>query len=196
VCVPGAGTLGDSLPQLCHAVVLALQAATAQTVLGNFDQTQFTYFGVTSTFYKQDGKFMVRTDGPDGTLQDYEIAYTFGVYPLQQYLIAFPGGRWQALSLAWDSRPKAQGGQRWFHLYPQERITHDDVLHWTQPGQNWNSRCAECHSTNVCKHYDAATDQYHRSELNVACEACHGPSSRHVAWAARTPGWQQSGTAP
>ena len=61
---------------------------------------------------------MVRTDGPDGKLADYEIAYTFGVYPLQQYLIAFPGGRYQALPIAWDARPKDQGGQRWFHLQP------------------------------------------------------------------------------
>ena len=30
---------------------------------------------------------------PTATLHDYEIAYTFGVYPLQQYLIAMPGGR-------------------------------------------------------------------------------------------------------
>jgi hypothetical protein len=59
---------------------------------------------------------MVRTDGPDGALRDYPIAYTFGVYPLQQYLIAMPGGRLQALGVAWDSRPKEQGGQRWFHL--------------------------------------------------------------------------------
>ena len=55
-------------------------------------------------------------------LHDYKIDYTFGVYPLQQYLIAFPGGRWQALSLAWDSPPAGQGGQRWFHLYPDEKV--------------------------------------------------------------------------
>jgi tetratricopeptide (TPR) repeat protein len=168
---------------------LAMQEATEQTVLGNFDQAQFTYFGTTSTFYRRDGKFMVRTDGPDGTLQDYEITYTFGAHPLQQYLIAFPDGRLQALGIAWDSRPRAQGGQRWFHLYPHERITHDDPLHWTGLNQNWNSQCAECHSTNLRKHYDAVSDRYDTtwSELDVSCEACHGPGSRHVAWAAQTP---------
>ena len=79
----------------------------------------------TSTFFRRDGKFFVRTDGPDGALHDYEIKYTFGYRPLQQYLIEFPGGRMQCLPIAWDTRPKAQGGQRWFHLYPDERITHD-----------------------------------------------------------------------
>ena len=63
-----------------------------------------------------------RPTGPDGKPADYEIDYTFGVYPLQQYLIAFPDGRLQALGLAWDTRPKEQGGQRWFHLYPDEKI--------------------------------------------------------------------------
>ena len=46
----------------------------------------------------------------------------FGIDPLQQYLIEFPDGRIQALSIAWDTRPKEQGGQHWFHLYPNEKI--------------------------------------------------------------------------
>ncbi len=124
---------------------LAMQPATADTVAGDFNDASLTRFGVTSSFYKTGERFMVRTEGPDGTLQDYEIKYTFGITPLQQYLIEFPGGRMQALSLAWDSRPKVQGGQRWFHLYPDEKIAHDDELHWTKPSQNWNNMCAECH---------------------------------------------------
>jgi hypothetical protein len=169
----------------------AMQEANEQTVLGDFDGAKLTYYGLTSTFFKRDGKFMVRTDGPDGTLHDYEIAYTFGVRPLQQYLVEFPGGRLQALSIAWDSRPKEQGGQRWFHLYPKEPITHTDRLHWTGPNQNWNYMCAECHSTHLQKNYDLRADAYRTtwSEISVACEACHGPGSRHVAWAELQAGW-------
>ncbi len=170
----------------------AMQVANDQTVLGDFNNAQFTYYGLTSTFYKRDGKFMVRTDGPDGALHDYEIKYTFGIHPLQQYLIEFPGGRFQALGIAWDSRPKEQGGQRWFHLYPNENITSTDSLHWTGPNQNWNYMCAECHSTQLQKNYDLATNRYNTtwSDINVACEACHGPGSRHVAWAEHQPGWE------
>ena len=90
----------------------AMEEATADTVLGNFDNASFTHFGVTSTFFKRDGKFVVKTDGPDGKLHEYPIAYTFGVYPLQQYLIGFPGGRYQALNVCWDARPAKEGGQR------------------------------------------------------------------------------------
>src|SRR4030095_11920180 len=139
---------------------LAMQVADEKSVLGNFANARFAYAGVTSTFSRRDGKFFVRTDGPDGKLTDYEIKYAFGVYPLQQYLIEFPGGRMQALSIAWDARAKAQGGQRWFHLYPRQNIKAGDWLHWTAGGQNWNFTCAECHSTNLRKGFDAKANTY------------------------------------
>ncbi len=166
---------------------LAMQAASEQSVLGDFSGAKYSHDGVTSTFFRRAGRFLVNTAGPDGTLADYEIAYTFGVMPLQQYLVAFPGGRLQALSIAWDTRARAQGGQRWFHLYPGERIAHDDELHWTGAQQNWNSMCADCHSTNLVKNHDATTGAFATawSEIDVSCEACHGPGSKHVDWARR-----------
>jgi tetratricopeptide (TPR) repeat protein len=169
----------------------SMQEATADTVLGDFNNAKLRHFNVETTFFKRDGKFMVRTDGPDGKLTDYEIGRTFGVWPLQQYMIAFPGGRYQMLGIAWDARTKAEGGQRWFHLYPDEKMDHKDPLHWTGRYQNWNLQCAACHSTHLKKGYDAASDGYKTtfSEINVACEACHGPASRHTDWAkqARAP---------
>ena len=162
-----------------------MQPANAGTVLGDFDDATFTAHGVTSTFFRREGQFLVRTDGPTGRLEEYPIAYTFGIDPLQQYLVEFPGGRYQVLSLGWDTRPAPDGGQRWFHLYPDERIDHTDVLHWTGPYQTWNHMCAECHSTDLKKNYRREEDRYETTwfEINVACESCHGPGSRHVEWA-------------
>lgn len=164
---------------------LAMQAPDEKSVLGDFNDARFTYAGVTSSFLRRDGRYVVRTDGPDGKLADFEVRYTFGVYPLQQYLLELPGGKLQALSIAWDSRPRAAGGQRWFHLYPDERIDNRDELHWTRRAQNWNFMCADCHSTDVRKGYDAASDRYQTqyAEISVGCEACHGPGSTHVDWA-------------
>jgi predicted CXXCH cytochrome family protein len=172
----------------------AMQPASATSVAGRFDGSGFRYDDVVSTFFQRDGRYWVRTDGPDGKLADFEVKYTFGVDPLQQYLIELPGGRVQALSIAWDTRPKTAGGQRWFHLYPREHIRHDDELHWTRRQQNWNFMCADCHSTNLRKNYDPASDTFRTtwSEMNVGCEACHGPGSRHVEWGQRA---QQSGAA-
>jgi Flp pilus assembly protein TadD/nitrate/TMAO reductase-like tetraheme cytochrome c subunit len=160
---------------------LAMQEASEETVLGDFSGVEFAYDGVTSTFYEREGKFFVRTDGADGGLTEHEILYTFGVEPLQQYLVAFPGGRYQALSLAWDT-----GAKTWFHLYPGEGVDHRDPLHWTKRFQNWNQMCAECHSTALEKNYDLESDSYQTTwkEIDVSCEACHGPGSAHVAWAA------------
>ena len=175
----------------------AMQKATDETVLGRFDGATFSKDGVESTFFKKDGKFWVRTDGLDGKPADFEISYTFGIAPLQQYLIELPGGRVQALGIAWDARPAADGGQRWYHLYPDRKLVAGDPLHWTGIDQNWNYQCAWCHSTNVKKNYDlgSASFQTKWSEISVGCEACHGPASRHIAWAAKSKDLQD-GTQP
>lgn len=168
----------------------AMQTATDTTVLGDFNGARFSHAGVTSTFFKRDGKYFVRTEGEDGKPREFEIAYTFGAEPLQQYLVPTSGGRFQALGVAWDSRPRERGGQRWFSLYTG-RLRPPDPLHWTGREQTWNYQCAECHSTDLQKNYDLATNAYATrwAEVNVSCEACHGPGSAHVAWArSRPPG--------
>jgi predicted CXXCH cytochrome family protein len=176
----------------------AMDHATEKSVHADFKNASFDYYGIRSRFFRDGGKFLVETDGPDGKLAPFEVKYTFGIYPLQQYLIEFADGRIQALSIAWDSRPKEQSGQRWFHLYPNEEIKHDDILHWTKLNQNWNFMCSECHSTGVQKNYDASNDRYHTtwSEISVGCETCHGQGSHHVAWAHDQQRWWTRGNQP
>ncbi|MGV6827543.1 MAG: multiheme c-type cytochrome, partial [bacterium] len=164
---------------------LAMQSASEDSMLGNFDNSEFSHFNQVTRFYRKGDQYWVNTDGPNGKPADFQILYAFGVYPLQQYLVAFPGGRLQALDIAWDSRLEKEGGQRWMHLHPDQEITHEDVLHWTGPNLNWNYMCADCHSTNLLKNYDTEKQRYRTtwSEMNVACEACHGPGSAHLQWA-------------
>ncbi len=160
----------------------AMQPATPATVLGDFADARFEQGGVTTIFSRAGDIFRVRTQGKDGGIADFDIAYTFGVYPLQQYLIALPGGRLQAFGIAWDSRAKDQGGQRWYALYPDQTLPPGDRLHWTGRDQTWNYMCADCHSTGLRKNFDLAADRYATrwTDPSVACEACHGPGSRHV----------------
>jgi tetratricopeptide (TPR) repeat protein len=164
---------------------LAMQHANQHTVLGDFDGSEFKHFDVTSTFFRRDGKYWVRTDNADGELEDFEVRYVYGVTPLQQYLVEFPDGRLQVLATTWDARPHDEGGQRWFHIYDDELITHTDQLHWTRREQNWNYMCAECHSTKLEKNYSSSTDSFDTTwfEINVACESCHGPGSQHLGLA-------------
>ena len=158
----------------------AMELADKHTVLGDFDNAVFKSHGITSRFYQKEGRFFVHTQGSNGKTGDFEITHTFGWYPLQQYLVSFPGGRLQCLPLSWDVREK-----KWYHLYPKEPLDPKDWLYWTNAGQNWNGMCAECHSTNLKKNYDLETDTYQTtwSDIDVGCEACHGPGSRHVEWA-------------
>lgn len=166
-----------------------MQPASPSSVLGHFDDASFTHAGTPTRFVQRDGHYFVTTGGPAGKPAEFEVRYTFGITPLQQYLVELPRGHVQALSIAWDARPASAGGQRWFDLYPDERLRPGDPLHWTGYLQNWNFMCADCHSTNLRKNYDATTDAYAStwSEISVGCEACHGPGSKHVAWA-QTPG--------
>lgn len=158
-----------------------MQVASAESVLGDFSDTTVTYHGIKTRFYRDGTRFLVDSLGDDGTPETFNILYTFGFQPLQQYLIETRDGHIQALNIAWDSRDKAAGGQQWFHLQPDEDISPDHPFFWTNHFQNWNSRCADCHSTNVKRNYNADTHSYKTSwsYINVSCEACHGPGETH-----------------
>jgi tetratricopeptide (TPR) repeat protein len=191
---PAPAFVGSASCRDCHAVEWnrwlgsdhdrAMAEATDETVLGDFNDVEFTHHGVTSRFFRRDDGFYVWTEGPAGGMAEFEITHTFGHDPLQQYLVPFPGGRLQSLPIAWDTVR-----DRWFHLYPDQDIPPDDWLHWTRNAQNWNGMCAECHSTNLRKGYDSDSETYDTtwSDIDVGCEACHGPGSRHVAWASIQP---------
>ena len=161
---------------------LAMQIADSESVLGDFSNQTIQYFDSEARFFNRAGKFFVQTQNSDGEAEDFEITHTFGVMPLQQYLVEAPGGRKQALQFAWDARSSSKGGQRWFHLYPDEFIGPGDELHWTGRYFNWNYMCAECHSTNLQLGYDLDSNTFDTTydEISVGCEACHGPGSRHT----------------
>ncbi len=158
-----------------HAQSMAM--AAAETVLGDFENAELPHFGKVAKMTRDGGRFFIETDNARGEMQRFPVAYVFGVFPLQQYLVKFADGRVQCLPQAWDSREK-----KWFHLYPKDPLPPEDELHWRKPLQNWNYMCADCHSTDVKKNFDAKKNTYATtfSEIHVGCEACHGPASAHV----------------
>ena len=171
---------------------LAMQPANEHTVLGNFDDATFEQGDVRTRFFRRGSEFWVETAGPAGDIDSFRVAYTFGYDPLQQYLIEFPAGRYQCLTVVWDVKEK-----RWYSLYPDSPPRPGEWLHWTGTAANWNGMCAECHSTRLEKNYDLDTRSYATTwtEIDVSCEACHGPASLHVDWARRiyTTGRRPSG---
>jgi len=176
---------------------LAMAPATAETVLADFNNISLDHHGTKSRMYRDGNRFMVQTDGPDGKKGDFEVKYVFGVEPLQQYMVEFDKpsvgsaereaelGRLQVLRESWDTINK-----KWFYLDPpdvKDPLKPDDPLHWTGVAQRWNSMCADCHSTELKKNFDVVKNQYHTTfnEIDVSCEACHGPGSVHVELAKR-----------
>ena len=173
---------------------LAMDLATDETVLANFDQQTIDHHGIESKMFRDGKRFMINTEGPDGEMQDFEIKYVFGVRPLQQYMVEIDRpvdakpheiGRVQVLRVSWDTNKKS-----WFYLSPpdvDEKLQPDDPLHWTGITQNWNASCAVCHSTDLKKNFSPLTNEYRTtfSEIDVSCEACHGPGSYHVELAER-----------
>ena len=165
----------------------AMELPNEQTVRANFNNSSFENFGVTTKFFRKDDKYFVETENQAGVMETFEVAYTFGWDPLQQYLVKFPDGRLQVLPTCWDVEKK-----KWYHIYPDEKISHDDPLFWTRSLQNWDHMCADCHSTNLHKEFDFSSQTFATkySEINVACESCHGPGREHVEHARSGFGWE------
>ncbi len=162
----------------------AMDVAADSTVKGDFNDASFTFEGKTHKFYKRNGGFYVYTEGPTGEMQEFQVTHTFGVRPLQQYLVPFGNGKYQCLPIAWDTIKKS-----WFNMaamvYDKQSRSPGNWLYWTNQAQNWNGMCAECHSTNLRKNFDPASKSFSTtwSDIDVNCEACHGPGSRHIEWA-------------
>jgi len=152
---------------------LALQQVGPESVLADFpSRFQDAHFSRTGD------QFLIQ---PDADTPAMTVQYTFGVTPLQQYVVEVELGRLQVLPVPWDTRDASGGGQRWYELYPGD-FPADDPMHWRGRANGWNAMCADCHSTAVKKGYDPASHSYTTTfaEEDVACEACHGPGSRHV----------------
>lgn len=191
--LPGGGGIrfvDEAACRECHAAQdtawtgsdhdLAMQPANAATVLADFDDATFIANGDTLRFLTRDNRYFVRARGPDGVTDDFEVRYTFGFDPLQQYLVALPAGRLQALTVGWDVNRGV-----WFDLYPAERLRPGDPIHWTGRLQRWNDQCAECHSTDLRVGFDIESGAYRTTwaAVDVGCQACHGPGEAHVSQA-------------
>jgi len=161
----------------------AMEPATLKTVLGNFDNQTLDYQSQQVRFFTEDKKLIISMPNLEGKLTNYPVLYTFGYQPLQQYMFDMGQGKIQLFPFAWDSRTKAQGGQRWFVLHPEQK--EHDLFHWSQMGQNWNHMCADCHSTDFKKQFDLETNSFSStfSQMNVGCKACHGDTEQHLSWA-------------
>ncbi len=190
------GYVGSESCRPCHAEAFAawqgsdhdramMPASEPGAILGDFSGVRADFGDLRARFFQENGVHRVEIVETDGTRRTVDVVHAFGVDPLQQYLVRTGKGRLQALTLAWDSRPAKSGGQRWITLQADGEVPPGDLLHWEGAGFRWNQMCADCHSTAVRKQYDPEEDLYGTTfaEIDVGCEACHGPGAAHLGWA-------------
>ncbi len=159
----------------------AMDVAVSKTVLGDFSGVEAEHYTQVARFYQKGEEFWINFTEAENTT-DYPVEYTFGHYPLQQYLIEVGDGKLQVFPFAWDSRPESEGGQQWYPLNSQEDIQPADRLHWRQPLQNWNGMCADCHTDGLTRNYSVETNQFDTRwhNINVGCQSCHGKMNNHT----------------
>lgn len=155
---------------------LAMQPANADTVLGDFSMQHYSR-GVSTGFRRDGDTFWFKSEDENGQRAEFKVAYTFGLEPLQQYLLELPGGRLQAHDTAWDVEK-----QQWFHLSPKQQTDSTDLLHWSGSQQNANAMCIECHTSAFQRGFDAEWQRFDSRwrALGVGCQSCHGPASNHL----------------
>jgi predicted CXXCH cytochrome family protein len=161
-----------------HAKAMAV--ADDSTVRGNFDDAGFEHDGVVTTFIKRGGEYFVRTEGPDGEEDEFQVKYTFAYEPLQQYLVDIGGGRLQALDIAWDTNKR-----EWFWLGTGKPAKAGTTYHWTGPFYRWNRTCIDCHSTDPQANFQPTTGEYKSTYVatSIGCQSCHSGGAKHVEWA-------------
>ncbi len=167
---------------------LAMDLATDKSVLGNFNNVTFEHDGLVNRLYRDGKKFMVDTEGPSGKIEPFEIKYVFGVTPLQQYMVEFdrnektlPGElpRLQVLRISWI-RSTAAG---FTCDHPMCLRSLNRMIRYTGPGSHSAGKpCARIVIRPISRPASTfKTTSYHTtfSEIDVSCEACHGPGSVH-----------------
>ena len=156
----------------------ATEVAKGEAVEAPFWGEKLLGKNLQATFTRENGAPLISSG------KNYPVKWTIGASPLQQYLVEGDGGRFQAFSGAFDTRNKGDGGQVWYFLDDGD-APEGSPRNFGGKAFVWNSQCARCHSTAAEKNYDLEKDTYDTKfrELDVSCEACHGPASRHVALA-------------
>jgi hypothetical protein len=154
----------------------ALRPADTPGVQTAFDATERRFASLTFTPQQQAAGRTVEVRAEDGRARAYRAAYVLGAHEIEQVVVDIDDAL-HALPVAWDTE-----AHEWFDVFP-EAPRPSDWAHWLAPGMNASGQCLECHVTGFEKGYDPTAQRYASTwrEAGVACEACHGPGSAHVA---------------
>lgn len=162
------------------------QLATPETVLGDFNDQQFGFpNGAHYRLGQSDDHFWVEVSNHPQLKSRYgngplrlPIVMTTGSHNMQVYWFAIGNQR----TLAILPMVHLRGEDRWI---PRDAafIKPPHGEHSLEPGR-WNETCNTCHTTDPRPRRKGRTKIYDTevSEFGIACESCHGPGEKHVAF--------------
>ena len=152
------------------------QQASRDTVAAPFDNVRLSTHGKTIQLSRKGDLFFVtriNTEGDEETPGESQpIVMTTGSHLMQTYWVQIGS---ELRQLPW-----------FFHIEEQMWIPAADTFLNPPPGEQnsgrWNDHCIKCHTTGAVPGYNGEVFKTNIAEMGIACEACHGPGDKHVAW--------------
>jgi predicted CXXCH cytochrome family protein len=175
---------GSASCQRCHEAeysqwsrslhVRMTKPAAEGPIVGDFDDVSFAGNGRAYTMETRNGRRFISVSHGGRPAQTFEVQYTLGAKRFQGYLTRLPDGRLYVLPAFWHVAQKRWVD--WKEITPVPDGDHD-------LRQIWNTTCFNCHATNLDANYSVASKTYNTTwtEMGLACEACHGPGTPHIA---------------
>lgn len=164
-----------------------VRPATPNTVVGDFvKNNKLTIKDIkdvpgvseyTSTMFTKDGKYFIKTVGPNGKEETYPIKYVLGGVWKQRYMTEFKNGAIHILPVQWNVATR-----QWVDYHGFKSAKPESGKYWSDKNRTWQYQCGSCHSTGVKINYDASKDTFNTkvADHGISCEACHGPGSIHA----------------
>ncbi len=141
------------------------QRVSADNVLGDFSKNnRMELDSKTTTMFKKNKEYFITTTGPDKNEHAYKIKYVIGEFWKQLYVTEFPNGELHILPAMWIVETQS---------WKESKYWSDTVYQYS---------CSGCHNTGTQINFNNSNNTFKTtwSDLGVACEACHGPGSKHL----------------
>lgn len=168
---PPAAYVGTDVCKACHAEVVDAWETTMHA--HNFYKA--TEDNVMGDLSEGVAPVIQWPDGAERPLELADIDYVIGGVYTQQYVAvqehADGTEAYYVLPVKWSMPPAGTQAGTWTPYHEDD---------WTAPERDFMKACVGCHVTGLTGEMLAGEWSLSDVELNVGCEACHGPGGEHI----------------
>ncbi len=185
----GATYVGAKKCRMCHEKIYEgwkttyhpykFQDLTPDAVVADFiNNNTLTAGDYTTKMSRKGDDFFITTMGPDNKEHQYKAEYLIGSVWKQRFVTKFPNGALHVLPVQWNVKT-----QEWVDYHGLKKHKPGDGKYWSDTKRTYQFKCTGCHNTGSKFSYDKNTNTFGATtwvDKGVACEACHGPGSKHI----------------